>query len=93
MYRNGSDSNPFSLLHLTYFSIGNLRTSMFDKYAGNQIARSRNGVNYASSPNLAASMSLSNRNKANWIAENYNYDPSEPLPRTNYTLNRKYFDY
>ena len=88
MRRNESDSNPI-LLSITYFCTGNLRTNRFGKLAGSQILSTRNGFNSSSIPNLAASMNFDNRNKANWIADNYNYDHNERLPKTNFTLNRK----
>lgn len=51
-------------------------------------------MNFANSPNLAASQSFNNRSRANWVADNYNFDPDYEKPPTNYHLKskRSHFD-
>lgn len=50
--------------------------------------RSASSVNFANSPNYAANQDLHNRSRADWVAENYNYDP-DFRPPTNYQMKSK----
>jgi len=54
--------------------------------AANSLMRSSSSNNFANTGNLSATQSQHNKNKANWIADNYNYDPDEDRPPTNYHL-------
>lgn len=90
MHRNTSDGKLLiNFLCAKLNNTGNLRSNTFGRMAGNEMLRSSANLNYASSPNLAASQNLHNRNRANWIADNYNYDPDEQKPPTNYYMKRK----
>ena len=62
---------------------------MSGKLAANELMRSASSLNMASNPTFAASQDLHNRSRADWIAENYNYDPNDNKPPTNYRMNRK----
>jgi hypothetical protein len=69
--------------------IVNLRTNNYGRTAANELMRSASSLNFAKSGNLASSRDLHNRSRADWVAENYNYDPDEFKPPTNYQMNRK----
>jgi hypothetical protein len=77
------------MLEYSNIYIANLRTNNYGRSAGNELMRSSNNLNFASSPNLASTQDLHNRSRADWMAENYNYDPAEPKPLNNYQLRRK----
>lgn len=66
-----------------------MRTNTYGRMAANELIKSASNINFAKSPNLAASQNLHNRSRADWVAENYNYDPDDLRPPTNYHMKRK----
>ena len=57
--------------------------------AANELMKSASSANFANTGTLASNRDLHNRSRADWVAENYNFDPSEQKPATNYQMQRK----